>query len=95
MLERYEGYIQKLEKMVEFSHDDYSIYTGTAGVVFLYWFLGNVELEEDIFNFDKAEGNRFMEKKLEKQKVCSYGSEGIVIYTDDNLFFRRQYRDLK
>lgn len=58
-----------MESSVDYG-SDYSVYTGTSGVVALYWLLANVNPEEDFFNVDKVAGKRFMEMKLEKQQVC-------------------------
>lgn len=67
LLRRFESDLRKLESSVDYG-SDYSVYTGTTGVVVLYWLIANVSLDEDL---EKFEENKLMEKKSEKQQVCS------------------------
>lgn len=69
LLQRFEKDLSKLESSVDYG-SDYSVYTGTTGVVVLYWLLANVHVEENVCNLENSEAKRFMEKKLEKQRVC-------------------------
>lgn len=74
MLKRFEKDLRKLESSVDYG-SDYSIYTGSTGVVALYWLIANVDLDDS--SIDKTEGKKFAVKRLEKQQVSS---ETAVVY---------------
>ncbi|KAJ6643463.1 Adenosine deaminase-like protein [Pseudolycoriella hygida] len=67
LLQRFEKDLKKMESSVDYK-SDHSVYTGSTGVVALYWLIANVNVDEDFFLENKLEGKQFMEKKAQKQK---------------------------
>lgn len=67
LLQRFENGMKNLENCADYG-SDYSVYTGTTGVVALYWLFAQFN-EEDFFDSNKIDGKIFIEKKCEKQQV--------------------------
>ncbi|XP_037037407.1 lanC-like protein 2 [Bradysia coprophila] len=67
LLKRFEKDLIKLECSIDYG-SDYSVYTGTTGVVALYWLIASLNLSQDSDSVNQVEAKRFMEKRLEKQQ---------------------------
>lgn len=96
LLQRFEKDLSKLESCVDYG-SDYSVYTGTTGVVVLYWLLANVNVEENVCNVENLVAKRFMEKKLEKQRVCQQCIQFCCCEECDDMVLirRKQFHESK